>query len=213
MMMVITKVNLRAQEGDQGSKLTVGADLYTNYVWRGSKFGTGPSLQPSVKYTAGGLTIGVWGSFDAAGYTEADPYISYSFPFGLSIGVTDYYYPGLEVFDFSSSTGSHALEINGGFSKGGFALSANYIINEAGGAASAGGDTYIQMGYNFASAGLFVGAGNGWHTSDGDFNVCNIGLTTTREIKITDNFSIPLTGQVILNPEKEQLLLVAGFTF
>ncbi len=213
LIMLSSLADLRAQDDNQESKFAVGADVFTNYVWRGTKFGTGPAIQPSVKYTAGGLTVGVWGSFDAAGYTEADPYISYSFPFGLSIGVTDYYYPGLEVFDFSTATGSHALELNGGFATGGFSISANFIINEAGGAASAGSDTYFQAAYSFTNVGLFVGAGNGWHTSDGDFNLCNIGLTTTREIKITDSFSIPLTGQVILNPEREQFFLVAGFTF
>ena len=59
------------------------------------KYGQGPAIQPTVKYVAGGLTVGVWGSFDASGYAETDPYISYALPFGLSFGLTDYYYPGL----------------------------------------------------------------------------------------------------------------------
>src|SRR5512145_2649387 len=109
----------------------VNADFYSNYIWRGSKLGTGPAFQPSVKFLAGGLTIGVWGSFDAQGYTEVDPYISYSFPFGLSLGLTDYYSPSLELFETSDTSGSHALEINGGFTAGGLSLSANYIVNEA----------------------------------------------------------------------------------
>jgi hypothetical protein len=92
-------------------------------------------------------------------------------------------------------------------------LSANYIVNEAGGIASAGGDMYFQAGYAFKYFNIFVGAGNGWHTSDGDFNLCNLGIGTTKEIKITDSFSIPVIGQVILNPEKEQLYVVVGFSF
>ena len=62
------------------SKFSVGADLYSNYIWRGTKFGQGPSIQPSVKFVTGGFTAGVWGSFDAIGYAEADPYISYTLP-------------------------------------------------------------------------------------------------------------------------------------
>ena len=204
--------NIQAQEAESKASFTAGADVYTNYIWRGSKFGTGPSLQPSVKFTAGGLTLGVWGSFDANGYAEADPYISYAFPFGLSLGLTDYYYPGLDVFEFSDSIGSHAFEINLGYTLGGLSLSANYIVNEAGGAASAGGDMYFQAGYAFEKVSLFIGAGDGWHTSDGEFNVCNIGLGTSKEIKITESFSIPVTGQVILNPDKEQLYVVVGFS-
>ncbi len=207
-------INLMAQEegNENPSKFSAGADLYTSYLWRGSKFGTGPALQPSVKFATGGLTLGVWGSFDAAGYMESDLYASYSFPFGLSLGVTDYYYPGLEYFDYSDSTGSHAFEINAGYALGGLSLSANYIINEAGGAASAGGDMYFQAGYAFKNASIFLGAGNGWHTSDGEFAICNIGIGTTRTIKITESFSIPVTGQVIFNPEKEQFFVVAGFS-
>jgi hypothetical protein len=206
--------NLIAQEeeNEKPSKFSAGADFYTSYLWRGSKYGTGPAIQPSVTFETGSLTLGVWGSFDAAGYMESDLYVSYSFPFGLSLGVTDYYYPGLEYFDYSDTTGSHAFEINAGFALSGLSLSANYIVNEAGGAASTGGDMYFQAGYDFKNFGIFLGAGNGWHTSDGDFAVCNIGIGTTRTIKITEHFSLPVTGQVVFNPEKEQLYVVAGFS-
>jgi hypothetical protein len=211
-LLIVSATPSMAQDEEPKSNFGVGADVYTNYIWRGSKLGTGPSLQPSVKFTTGGLTLGVWGAFDASGYAEADPYVSYAFPFGLSLGLTDYYYPGQSVFETSDTAGSHALEINVGFATGGLSLSANYIVNEAGGAASAGGDMYFQAGYAFKYFNLFLGAGDGWHTSDGEFAVCNIGIGTSKEIKITDTFSIPVNGQVILNPEKEQLYLVVGFS-
>lgn len=201
---------VNAQEEEKPSNFSVGADIYSNYIWRGSKFGTGPAFQPSVKYTAGGFTAGVWGSFDANGYTEADPYVSYSFPFGLSLGVTDYYYPGLGGSFFADS--SNAYEINAGFTKGGLSLSANYILNESPLPASAGEDKYFQIGYAFKTFNIAVGAGDGWHTADGEFNVCNVTLGTSKVIKITDTFSVPVTGQVIVNPDKEQLFLVVGFS-
>ena len=201
-----------AQDDSSGPSFTTGADIYSNYIWRGTKFGTGPAFQPTVKFTSGGLTIGCWGSFDAAGYSEADMYLSYSLPVGLSLGLTDYYYPGLDYFDYSDTTGSHAFEINLGFAKGGLSLSANYILNEAGGAASVGGDKYFQVGYAFKQFNIFLGAGDGWHTSDGDFAVCNVGIGTSKEIKITDTFTVPVTGQIVLNPERKDLMLVVGFS-
>jgi uncharacterized protein (TIGR02001 family) len=210
---LVTESTVYGQEEQENSKFSVGTDLFSNYVWRGTRFGTGPAVQPQVKLETGGLTIGVWGSFDFNGYSEADPFISYSFPFGLSLGLTDYYYPGLPLFDVSPSQGSHAYELNGGFSTGGLDFSANYILNAAGGAGSAGSDLYFQAGYSFSVMEIFLGAGNGWHTSDGDFNICNIGLGLSREISITDGFSIPVTGQVIVNPDREQLFLVAGLSF
>jgi len=212
-LVIISSTAIQAQDENQNSNFNAGIDLYSNYIFRGTKFGKGPSVQPSVKYFNGGFTAGVWGAFDASGYAETDPYLSFSFPFGLSLGLTDYYYPGLELFDFSKATGSNALEINAGFSKGGLSLSANYILNEAGGAASAGGDKYFQAGYAFSNFSLFAGAGDGWHTSDGKFNFCNIGLVTTKEITLMEKFSIPVSGQIILNPEREQLYVIVGFSF
>jgi hypothetical protein len=211
--MILTTTGLRAQDEKTNSNFSVGADIYSNYIWRGTKLGKGPAVQPSVKLVKGGLTLGVWGSFDASGYAETDPYISYSLSSGLSLGLTDYYYPGLPVFEISDTTGSHALEINAGFVKGGLTLSANYIVNEAGGAASAGGDMYFQAGYAFTNFNLFIGAGDGWHTSDGKFGLCHVGMGTGKVIKVTETFSIPVTGQVILNPEREQLYVVMGFSF
>ena len=204
-----------AQEDSKGVSFTAGADVYSNYLWRGTKFSTGPAFQPTVKMTAGGFTAGVWGSFDVTGYSEADPFISYSFPFGLSVGLTSYYYPMSGASFMADSSNAH--ELNLGFSKGGFSLSGNYILNEASVAGSKGGDVYIQAGYNFKNFGIFVGAGNGWHTLDNDkgddvFGVCNIGLSTSKEIKVTDSFTVPVTGQVVYNPDTKLMHLVVGFS-
>jgi hypothetical protein len=206
-LMLISVMHVQAQE----SSWTAGMDIVSNYIWRGTKLGTGPALQPSVKFNTGGLTIGVWGSFDANGYAEADPYFSYAFSNGLSIGMTDYFFPNLEGSKFFDEN-SNAYEVNAGYTTGGLSLSANYILNEAPVAASAGEDMYFQAGYAFEKFSLSMGAGDGWHTSDGDFNVCHIGIGTTKEIKLSESFSLPVFGQVILNPEKEQLYVVVGLT-
>ncbi|MGD9557659.1 MAG: TorF family putative porin [Mangrovibacterium sp.] len=206
-LILISAMHVQAQE----SSWTAGMDIVSNYIWRGTKLGTGPALQPSIKFNTGGLTVGVWGSFDANGYAEADPYFSYAFSNGLSIGITDYFLPnseGSKLFDENSN----AYEVNAGYATGGLSLSANYILNEAPVPASAGDDLYFQAGYAFENFSLSVGAGDGWHTSDGDFNVCHVGIGTTREIKISESFSLPVFGQVILNPEKEQLYVVVGLS-
>jgi len=188
-------------------------DLYSSFVWRGTTFGKGPHFQPEIEFTTNGLAIGIWGSVDFNGYSEADPYISFSFPFGLSLGMTDYYSPGLPFFNTSPSNGSHAFEINCSYMAGGFELGANYILNEAGGAGSEGGDMYFQIGYAFKRFSLFAGAGNGWLTTDGNFNVCNLGLGTEEEIEVTDKFSFQLNGQIVFNPDSENLFLTVGISF
>jgi hypothetical protein len=204
-------------QNDTVSKFSLNADFYSNYIWRGCRYGTGPAIQPSIKYSGSFLTVGAWGSFDFSGYQETDVYVSFSLPAGFSLGIIDYYYPGLKYFDYSDSSGSHAFEVNLGFSKGNFSLSANYILNKAGGAASLGGDKYFQAGYSFKTFNLFIGAGDGWHTYDpvtgkDKFAICNLGLGTTKTIKVTDSFSIPVTGQLVFNPDKEQMFIVVGFS-
>ncbi len=200
------------EEEETSSPVSVGADFVSTYVWRGTAF-SGPSLQPYVDLTVGGFSIGAWGSQGFDGFQEMDLYASYSFDFGLSLGITDYYYPGTEYFEYSDTAGAHAFEINGGFEAGNFSIAANFILNEAGGAGSAGSDMYFELGYSFGVADVFVGAGDGWHTSDNDFALCNVGVSASKEIQISDKFALPLFGSAILNPETEQFYIVAGISF
>jgi len=212
LIVISLPIQAGAQEARKGS-FDVSAGFYSNYIWRGSKLGTGPAFQPSVEFSSGGLAIGVWGSVDAGGYAEADPYITYSFPGGLSLGVTDYYLPDLPFSETSNAEGSHGLELSIGLPLGGFSISANYIVNEAGGVGTYGGDKYFEIGYAFNSISLFAGAGDGWHTGGGGFKFCNAGLEVSKEIEVTDRFSIPLTGQVVLNPDSDKLYVLVGISF
>ena len=71
-----------AQEAE--SNFSVGADLVSSYVWRGTQFGSGPAIQPGISYATGGFEIGAWGSnsFSMNEGFEADLYAGYSFDFG-----------------------------------------------------------------------------------------------------------------------------------
>jgi hypothetical protein len=205
-----------AQE-ENTSRFSTGADFYSSYIWRGTKLGTGPAVQPVLEYASGPFTAGAWGLFDFRGYQEADLYFTFSLPAGFTVGITDYYLPDLKYFDYSRVTGSHAFELNLGFSKNNLSFNANYILNEAGGVGSCGNDLYFQAGYSFGSFSLFAGAGNGWLTYDMDtnesrFNICNLGLEVSRTIKITETFEVPVLGQLIFNPDRQQLFVVVGFT-
>lgn len=190
----------------QAQEISTGADFYSTYVWRGVAY-SGPSIQPYVEVSSGGFAVGAWGSQGFDGFQEMDLYAGYSFDFGLSLGVTDYWYPGATPF-FEED--SHAFELNAGYGIDDFSIAANYIF--AGGG-SAGEDIYFELGYTAGKADLFVGAGDGWHSSDGEFALVNIGVGTSKDIKITDSFSLPLSGAVILNPDTEQLYILAGISF
>jgi uncharacterized protein (TIGR02001 family) len=207
----VAMVALVATSSVNAQEFKASADLVSSYVWRGTKF-SDVSIQPTLDFTTGGFSVGAWGSAGFDGFLEADLYAKYAFGFGLTVGVTDYYYPGTSYFDFSKVSGGHGLEVNLGYTTGGLSLGANYILNQAGGAATAGGDKYFEVGYAFEKFSIFAGAGDGWHTPDAKFAVCNVGISTTKTIKITDSFSLPLKATAILNPKTEQFFLVAGIT-
>jgi hypothetical protein len=200
-------------QDESSSHWNVGADLVTSFVWRGTRLGSGPHLQPVLEYSAGPFTAGAWGSFDMNGYEEVDLYFAFDLPGGFTLGMQDYYLPELSYFDYSAADGAHAFEVNLDWESDNVWLSANYIINEAGGVGSYGNDLYLEAGISFEYFSLFMGAGNGWHTQSGSFNICNLGLEVSNEIGITEKFSLPVTGQLIFNPDSEQMFLVVGFAF
>lgn len=45
----------------QAQELSTGVDLYSTYVFRGVAY-SGPAIQPSVEFSAGGFALGAWGS-------------------------------------------------------------------------------------------------------------------------------------------------------
>lgn len=193
----------------QEVEVTTGVDLYSTYVWRGVAY-SGPSLQPAVELSSGGFAIGAWGSQGYDGFQEMDLYAGYSFDFGLSLGVTDYWYPGPLGSGPWLDGDSHAYELNVGYGIDNFSLSANYIFAGSG---SAGDDIYFEAGYSFDAASIFLGAGDGWHSSDTEFALVNIGVSTSKDIVVTETFTIPLSGAVIFNPDTEQLYILAGLSF
>lgn len=207
--------NLKAQEEEKSSPFSVGGDLVSSYVWRGTKYGKGPAIQPYLSFSAGGFEIGGWGNycFSSTEGAEADIYASYGFDFGLSIGVTDYYFPGTTYLDFSDSTGAHGFEANLGYEIKGFSVSANYMFNEAPTAGTTGGDMYFELGYAFKYFGIHLGAGDGWHTEGDKFAVCNIGISSSKDIKVSEKYSIPIYGSLIWNPEREEYHVVVGVSF
>jgi hypothetical protein len=168
---IIANCIIAQETKEKPSKFSANADFYSGFLFRGTKLGTGPAFQPTIKFATTKLTIGSFGSFDASGFMETDLYINYNFSFGLSLGATDYYSPTNKYFDYSDSTGSHVFEINSGYTIKGLTLNANYIINEAGGMGSKGNDVYFQAMYQFTNFNMGVGAGNGWMTTNQKFNV------------------------------------------
>ncbi len=195
-------LTVKAQEWNTG------LDIYSSYVWRGTKFGSGPAFQPWVEFSSGGFSVGAWGSYSASTNeaAEADIYAGYGFDLGdnasLDVTLTDYYFPGDLWFEGTS----HYIEPMVTLGIGSFSFTGAYMMNDG------EGDIYLEAGLTAGPVDLTLGGGDGAYTVDGDFNVCNIGISTSKEVKITDSFSLPVSGAAILNPSSEQFHIVVGIS-
>ncbi len=205
-----------------------GADVVSSYVWRGTQFGTGPAVQPwfTLPELTSGLELGVWGSFPLSddlgtGQTyELDLYASYDFgPFAFTItnytfptpngvygetvddGVTVYEDSGYELFDGD-------MEVTASASLGAIGLTVGYFTDlEA---------LYVEAGTTVAGMDLAIGYGSdgdGAFYAGGDSGLVNVSLGGSKDIKITDDYSLPLFGSFIYNPDAEAAYMVVGMSF
>lgn len=200
---------VQSEDGDK-SEFSIGADIYNRYVWRGTDFGNSPVVQPGVSFTSSFLTIGAWGSYSLSsntGGTEADLYLSLAFTDNFSMTFTDYFFPSesgvlTDYFDYKNN---HTEELGISYSLGDFSIAANSYLKED-------PDLYFEAQYAFKKASVFIGGGNQSYTQSGDFNICNIGVSLSKDIAITEKFSIPMSGSLVLNPNTEQLFILVGIS-
>ena len=235
LLLVLPFSATRAQE-KEGIKPELGCDLVTSYVWRGSPVYAAlgeqnvlaPSLQPAFSLNYKGLELGTWGSIDFTGtYKELDPFLSYSLK-GFTVAVTDYYWASDWItdnyFEYQADSTSHCIEASLGF-KGEKIPFSILVATMLYGADMQFEDTekhaystYIELGYTFKvqeyNLDLFLGVtpadgmyGDGYGGKDG-FAVVNAGITGSKAIKITENFSLPVKASVIANPQARKLFLV-----
>ncbi|MBX3008108.1 MAG: hypothetical protein KF816_08795 [Melioribacteraceae bacterium] len=213
-------------------EITLGTDFVSRYVWRGFDLGgNAPSIQPSIEFTKGGFTAGFWGAYSFANPTnleEIDIYASYRFSLGesgsaLSLGIIDYTNPnsGTRIgsfanYDDPSGPGAHYIEVSAGISgpeSFPISLALNMFVHNV-----QDNPIYFELGYSTSvgevPVSLFLGgtpSDNAYYGTTG-FSLINIGFSVSKEIKITDSFSLPVFGTVSLNPASENLFYVLGIS-
>lgn len=208
---------LSAQTAVSGS-----ADFVSRYLWRGLDFGNTFSIQPSIALTSGDFEVGFWGSYPftntAGGNEEMDLYLGYTLGH-FSVLVTDYYFPNSGgKYGNYDDPGAHTLEV--GLSYGGsesFPLSVTAFMNVYN---DEDNTVYFELGYSTevsdVAVDLFVGGtpgGDGGYYGTTEFNLINIGVTASKDVKITDDFSLPVFSSYVLNPNTEVAYLVFGVSF
>lgn len=208
----------------------VGADVVSNYIWRGQDLGAA-AVQPSMKISYKGLNLDAWGSCGIVNRDdtkELDLTLAYSIG-GFTIGVTDYFCVAGEencptrYFLYDAHETAHVFEVNVGYDFD--VLSFNWYTNFAGddGVTRSGKraySSYFELGVPFKLGGLdwnftagavpFV---SDFYADANGFAVTNMALSASKEINITPTFSVPLFGTISANPSTQNIYFTAGVTF
>ena len=214
-------------QNEEKVETIISGDIVSSYIWRGQDLGSA-AIQPTLGVGYKGLSLTAWGSYglvNSDDVKELDLTLAYSFG-GLNIGVTDYWFdagldPGNRYFKYDAHGTNHLFEANIGYDFG--IASLQWFTNFAGndGVNNDGKraySSYVEAAVPFklssiewtATAGAVPFATTFYGTSG--FAVTNLSLRATKEIKVTDTFSIPIFGQVTANPCSQKAYLVLGFT-
>ena len=206
---------------------TIAADVVSQYIWRGQDLGN-VSLQPTLGIEYKGLSLSTWGSVgltDSNDTKEFDLTLAYTIG-GFNIGITDYWFnagldPDARYFMYDAHSTNHVFEGNIGYDFG--IASLQWYTNFAGndGMNKDGERAYssyveANVPFKLASAdwNATIGAvpfATDFYGTTG-FAVTNLALKATKDIKVTDSFSIPVFGQVVANPCSQKAYFVFGFT-
>lgn len=207
---------------------TISSDVVSSYIWRGQDLGSA-AIQPTLGVGYKGLSLSAWGSYgiaDPADTKEFDLTLAYTLG-GLNIGITDYWFnaggldPDGRYFKYDAHGTNHVFEANVGYDFG-FAsvqwytnFTGNDGINKDGKRAYS---SYAEIAVPFKLATVDWTARAGavpycttFYGTTG-FAVTHLSLQATKDIKVTDAFSIPVFGQVIANPCTQKAYVVLGLT-
>ena len=206
---------------------TISSDFVSSYIWRGQDLGS-VAVQPILGLGYKGLSLTAWGSYGLTNpddVKEFDLTLAYSTG-GLNIGITDYWFsagldPDARYFKYDAHGTNHVFEATVGYDFGPVALAwytnfaGNDGVNKDGKRAYS---SYVEANLPFrlvgvdwtATAGAVPYATTSYGTTG--FAVTNLSLRVTKEIKVSDSFSIPIFGQVTGNPCSQKAYLVLGFT-
>lgn len=229
LVMSMTAIAQDEIESESKIETTISGDIVSSYIWRGQDLGN-VSLQPTLGIGYKGLSLTAWGS---VGLTNSDDTKEFDLTLayttgGFNIGITDYWFnagldPDNRYFMYNAHSTNHVFEANIGYDFGFASLqwytnfAGNDGVNKSGKRAYS---SYVEASVPFklatvdwtATVGVIPYATTFYNEWTSGFSVTNLALKATKDIKITDSFSIPIFGQVVANPRTQKAYLVLGFT-
>lgn len=209
-------------EGQDKFQVAGGADVVNDYVWRGMDQGFGASLQPNIALSFRGFTLGAWGSTSISDLDKQEVDLSLTYAVGgFSAGITDYWWSG-KGEDYGRYEDSHYWEANVAYTFRKIPLTLAWNTMFAGADKDGGGGRYYSSYFNASYAAALpkdvvltpsVGINPYKSQYDEGFNVMDIGLKASKDIRLAEHFSMPIFVQALYSPAKDHLFLVAGLRF
>lgn len=205
-------------------EVNVGADVVSGYIWRGQDLGNA-SIQPTLSVGYRGFSLTAWGSagFSREDTKEFDLTLGYAGG-GFSVSVTDYWFDnGPGYFHYGAGNTAHVFEAQVGYDFG--FLAANWYTNFAGndGVNRSGHRAYASYlnltapftlgGLEWAvSVGATPWANTFYNGGAGGFELTDISIGASKEIRLTDRYALPVFARAIWNPATEGAYFVFGIS-
>ena len=208
---------------------TISGDIVSQYIWRGQDLGNA-AIQPTLGIAYKGLSLSAWGSYGIANSDdtkELDLTLTYTIC-GFNIGITDYWTndggdPDARYLKYEAHSTNHVFEANVGYDFGFASLQwyTNFAgddgLNKDGKRAYS---SYFEAIVPFklatvdwtATAGVVPYATDYYNEWTSGFSFTNVALKASKDIKITDTFSVPIFAELSANPRTQKAYLVLGLT-
>ena len=223
LFIILCVVGMATAEAQDTLKVSLGAGLVNQYIWRGQDLGDA-NLQPSLGIGWQGLSLAAWGSVgitDPQDTKELDLTLGYTYE-GFNVGVTDYWFSNGSYFKYKAHQTTHVWEANLGYDFG--FLNVQWYTNFAGddGVNKDGKraySSYLELSAHFRLGNLDWTATLGavpYATTLYDANsfcITNVSLRATKDFVIKERYHLPLFVGLTANPRSEKLYLLFGASF
>lgn len=203
-----------------------GFEIVNRYVWRGVVYDNAVNIQPYLMYNMNGFEVGAASSTSFTNdFNEIYLWAAYTLSvnsLNLKLQVSDFYYElgtgnflNFKGVESGESAGAHyvesSLELSGENSP--FSLLFSGIIwNDP------DHSLYAELGYQKSltseieatfNLGIALNESNNWYFNQ-KTGLINVSFGLSKDIRVTESFSIPLSSTAIFNPYSESFYVVFG---
>lgn len=197
--------------------------IQSRHLWRGTKFGSAPAIEPSVTLSKGHFSFNVWASVTTNNtYSEIDLIPSWQFG-EYTFTLYDYYNPEVgeknKYLKFDDGESRHSLEVSidnywGEKSRLKWFVGTFLAGDKNEDTGNPYFSTYIELKYPFTflkiDAEPFIGGTpfKGYYADN--MAIINSGLALSKEIKLTKTLAIPVILTYTYNPNADNHFVTLG---